>query len=89
MDFILEIIFELLFEGIIAVIQNKKISKWIRYPLLGIISVCYTALFFLIFFLSIKLLKDSILLFILFFVISIFILILFLSFLKKVTCSKE
>ena len=33
MEFIIECILELLLEGSIEVLPNKKISKWIRYPL--------------------------------------------------------
>ena len=44
MEFIFEFIGELVFEGILEVISNKKISKWVRYPLL---------IFFLFFFISI------------------------------------
>lgn len=36
MEFLFELIFELLFEGTIEMLPNKKIPKWIRFPL-GII----------------------------------------------------
>ena len=32
MDFLFELIFTLLFEGAADIARNKKISKWIRYP---------------------------------------------------------
>lgn len=37
MDFILELIGEFILEGIMEVGTNKKISKWIRYPILALI----------------------------------------------------
>lgn len=59
MDDILEIIAELLFDISIEVIQNKKISKWIRYPLFGFISVLYTFLIIVLLYITISLLKGS------------------------------
>ena len=32
MDFIIELVMELLLEGSIEISSNKKVSKWIRYP---------------------------------------------------------
>ena len=44
MELLFEFLGELLFEGLVEVIQNKKVSKWIRYPLLGLVSVFYLAI---------------------------------------------
>jgi len=41
MDLVTEFIIEVILEGIVELIQNKKISKWVRYPLLIIISAFY------------------------------------------------
>ncbi|MGO5358005.1 hypothetical protein ACTQYZ_01700 [Anaerofustis sp. LCP19S3_F7] len=42
MDYIIEIICELFLSVILSVIDDRKISKWIRYPLTCIITVLYT-----------------------------------------------
>lgn len=39
MDFVFEIIFELVFEGSLEIAKSKKVSKWIRYPLIILISL--------------------------------------------------
>lgn len=43
MDFLFEFIFELLFEGATIVSINKKLSKYIRYPL-----ICLLSFFFIV-----------------------------------------
>lgn len=42
MDFIIEIICEILFSIITSTIEDRKVSKWIRYSLICIIAVLYT-----------------------------------------------
>lgn len=59
MEDILEFIAEVLFDISVEVIQNKKISKWIRYPLFGFISVLYTFLIFILLYITISLLQRS------------------------------
>ena len=39
MDFIIELLLDLIFEGSIEISKNKKVPKWIRYPLIFIISL--------------------------------------------------
>ncbi len=41
MEFLVELIGEVFFEGITEIIKNKKISKWIRYPILFVMSFVY------------------------------------------------
>lgn len=36
MDFIFELLFELIFEGALSVSSDKKVSKFIRYPLIDL-----------------------------------------------------
>lgn len=61
MDVLFEIILELIFEGGIEISSNKKISKWIRYPLIFIIALFFMAIIFLLIFIGIKILKSSLL----------------------------
>lgn len=39
MDFLIEILLELVFEGSIEISSNKKVPKWIRYPAIIFISL--------------------------------------------------
>ena len=41
MEYLFEFIAELLLEGSLEISKNKKISKWIRYPLLITISLFF------------------------------------------------
>ncbi|WP_138268422.1 hypothetical protein [Anaerofustis stercorihominis] len=42
MDFIIEIICELFLCVISVIFEDKKVSKWVRYPFIGIIFILYT-----------------------------------------------
>ena len=88
MEFLWELIFEIFLEGIIEIIKNKKISKWIRYPLLAIISLIYLFIILLLFFISIQMMKNSLLLFVVLFILSLLVLIFFICFLKKLYLGK-
>lgn len=59
MDFILEIVFEFLIEGGVDVASNKKISKFIRYPLIIIFSCLYLCIIFLLFSLGIFVYRSN------------------------------
>lgn len=54
MDEIFEIITEVLLEGIIEICSNKKISKWIRYPLATVIILFYLAFTIMLLVIAIK-----------------------------------
>lgn len=60
MDFIIEFILELILEGSMEIGTNKKISKFIRYPLLVLIILFYMAFIFLFIYIGINVLKDNI-----------------------------
>ena len=55
MELLFEYLIELIFEGRIEVAKNKKISKWIRYPLILIILLFIISVISLILFLGILL----------------------------------
>lgn len=59
MDLLIEFIFELLFEGSIEITKSKKESKWIRYPLIVLLSFFILAIILLIAFLGIKILLSD------------------------------
>ena len=60
MSAILEFIAELIFEGAIELAKNKKVSKWIRYPMIAIISVFYLTILGIVLFYGYKLIKHNI-----------------------------
>ncbi len=60
MELLFEIIFELIVEGSTEVAKNKKISKWIRYPIIAILSLFIISVIGLIAFVGIvALLKND------------------------------
>lgn len=75
MEFIFELIIELLLEGATKVSSNNKISKWIRYPILFLLSFFYLAIILLIIFVGLLLFEENILAAIFFIALGIFFLI--------------
>ena len=71
MKFIIELILELLLEGSIEVSSNRKVSKWIRYPLIIFITTIFSGVILLIIFLGLSLLNDWFLAGIIFLIIGI------------------
>lgn len=84
MELLFEFLGEIFFEGIIEIIKNKKISKWIRYPLFLLISAFYLAIFVALLIICIKLFTEKeivggvVMLFIVF-----LLLILYICFFRK------
>lgn len=60
MDFILELIGELILEGVMEVGTNKKINKWIRYPILALIIFLFGCVIFGIVLLGVITFKQNI-----------------------------
>ena len=61
MDWLFEFILELVLESGIEASKNKKISKFIRYPIIFIITFFYLSIIGLIIVVGISILKDTIL----------------------------
>lgn len=59
MDDIIEFILELIFECGIEVCKNSKIPKYIRYPLIVIISLTFIAIIGIILFVIFSILKSN------------------------------
>lgn len=59
MELIFEILLELVFEGSVEISKNKKVSKWIRYPLIFIICLFFLSVFSLLIFTGIISLKKN------------------------------
>lgn len=60
-EFIAELILEALVEGGIIVGTDKKVSRWIRYPLLFILQLCCLAVIFLVLYVGIAIFKENVL----------------------------
>lgn len=76
MEYLFEFILELVLEGSIELSKSNKTPKYIRYPLIIIISLFFIAVIGLIFFVGILSLKENILLGILFILIGLFMFIM-------------
>lgn len=59
MEILYEIIFELFLEGLLEIAFSKKISRWIRYPLLFLIAAFIMAVIGLCIFAGVKISSDS------------------------------
>jgi len=75
MEFLIELVLDLFLEGGIEVSSNKKISKWIRYPIIFIIVAFFLAVISLLFIAGIAILKENILAGLLIIGISVFMLV--------------
>ena len=70
MDDIFEFIFEFLFEFGSEVSKDKKVSKWIRYPLIVLLAVLFLGVVGIVAFAGLAAISTNILAAILFFVFS-------------------
>lgn len=75
MEYVIELILELVLEGSIEASKNNGIPKYIRYPLIGLITLFFISIIVVIFFTGILLLKDNVLAGIIIICIGIFMLI--------------
>lgn len=75
MEYIIEAILDLILEGSMEISSNKKISKWIRYPLILFIILFYSIVIIGLFILGLMILKENILFGFFIIVLSLFMLI--------------
>lgn len=61
MELLWEFLFELLFEGGMEIAKNRRVSKWIRYPIIIVIGAFFAVVLGGLFLLGILLIKKSIL----------------------------
>lgn len=61
MEELIEFVLEILLEGGIEISSNKKISKWIRYPIIVFLLIFFTVIIFGILILGILMVEESIL----------------------------
>ena len=89
MDLIIEFIGEFIIEGIIELIQNKKISKWIRYPLLLVISAFYSLIIVALGIIMIKVFSENILFGVCLLIIEIILILGIICIIKKAMNKKR
>lgn len=83
MDLIIECIGEVIIEGAFEIIKNKKISKWIRYPLAVFLTLVYSSIIALILYIAILALKKNILITIVLLLVVIFLIIGTISYFNR------
>ncbi len=76
MEYIFEFIVEFILEGSIELSKSSRIPKYIRYPLIGILSLFFVAVIGLIFFTGLLSLKENMLSGILLILVGLFLLIM-------------
>lgn len=59
MDIVFELLFDLLFEGSVEITKNHKISKWIRYPLLVILSIFFSSIIGLLYYIGFSIGREN------------------------------
>lgn len=89
MEFIIELILELLLEGSMEISSNKKLSKWIRYPLIIFITTIFLSVILLILYLGLSLLNYWFLVGMIFLVIGIIMFISVIIKFKKLYIEKK
>lgn len=43
MEFLMELVIDLLLDGSVEVAKSRRISKWIRYPVIAMLAILYVA----------------------------------------------
>ena len=62
MDFLIEVVLDLVFEGGIELSKNRKVPKIIRYPLIVIILLFFAVIIIGLFIIGVVILKQSVIL---------------------------
>lgn len=89
MEFVIELLLELIFEGSIELSSNRKVPKWIRYPLIVLIVLIFTVLIVGMFIIGIFILDETILCGVFFVGLSIFFLVGSIIKFKKLYLEKK
>ncbi len=89
MEYLLEFIFDLIFEVGVEASQNSKIPKYIRYPLIAVIILLFIAVIGLIFFVGAIAFKKNILVGIILIIIGLTMLIMSIIKFKNIYLTKK
>lgn len=75
MEWLIELIGEILIEGSFELATNKKINKWIRYLLFGILTFLFSLVILGIAYLAIRVWKESVSIALILFGIDLFLIV--------------
>lgn len=89
MEFLIEVLVELICEGTVELSSNKKVPKYIRYPLITLIVLFFTMIIFGVLFLGIKVLEQNPILGIILVVLGVLLLILSIKKFKETYLKNE
>lgn len=89
MEFLIELLVELILDGCINISSNKKISKVVRYPLIGIIIILFLSVVFLIMFCGVIMLPRNLFIALFFIIIGIIFLIFSIKKFKTIYMNKK
>ncbi len=89
MEFLIELLLDLVLEGSIEISSNKKVSKFIRYPLIILIILFFSIVIFGLLLLGIMIIKDNILIGLFIIAISLFLLIASIIKFKTIYLNKK
>lgn len=89
MEFLIEELLDLILEGSIEISSNKKVPKWIRYPLIVIIILFFSVVIFGLLILGITLTKENLLGGILIILLSLILLIGWIVKFRKIYFNKK
>lgn len=89
MEILIELLMELVLEGGMELSKNKKVPKFIRYPLIGLISLLFIAVFLLIIFVGVLIWKENMWVGLLMFGISLVFLVSGIREFKKIYFEKK
>lgn len=89
MDFLFELLLELIAEGTFELSKSRKVPKYIRYPLICIVVLFFAAVIGVILFVGIASLKESLLLALLFIALAIFMLVASIMKFKKIYLTRK
>lgn len=84
MEFLIEILLELIAEGTVELSKSVKVPKYIRYSLIGIIVLFFIAIIGIVLFVGFMALEENVLLEILFIILGLFLLVMSIVKFKKV-----
>lgn len=76
MEFLFEILLELIAEGTVELSKSIKVPKYIRYPLIGIIALFFVAIIGIVIFAGLIALEENTFLGILFIIFGLFMLVM-------------
>ena len=82
-------VIDLFIDGGLEIIANKKISKWIRYPLAVLITILFSLFITGLFILSFLVIKKSIIVGFIIFSISILFIFFIIKKMKKILNTKK